>query len=296
MRVFADSRAAVGVASRQVFQRLPSSDDAGEFISAAELVPTVDWDALTKASGIHVAASREDPETVDAYLYLLADGFGVYLEAVEGPSIYVVEMESGTRPRLRSVRTRSISQGDYIVLRSTGGSGDYIPEIADRFLGRRAAALRDRQREWKSLLREKIRERGRILVERDLRSLGVTYPNLQYRLLHQSIRTREPNDFRLLMEYIGLGKRSGELWVAMSEIHEAHVRAGQQVRHLLEEAVLNADTEQLIRTGRIDVSLSEIDAGTLSVFRVLDRAPAITSVADEDLRKVQRIGADLWQG
>jgi hypothetical protein len=267
-----------------------------ESMDADTLVPTVDWDALARASGIHRADSRQDPEIVDANLFLLAGGFSVYLEAVEGPTIHVVDLEAGAKPRLHSERTRQISEGDYIVLRSAGGTGDYIPEIADLFLGQRAPKLRALQSEWKALLRRRVRERGFSRVERDLQSLGVASPNLQYRLWQHSIRTREPNDFRLLMEYIGLGDRAGEIWTAMGDLSDAHLRAGQQVRHLLEEAVVDANTEELIQTGRADVRLGDIDAGTLSVLRVEGRSPQAASVAEDDLRVMRRVETDLWLG
>ena len=64
-------------------------------------------------------------------LFLLADGYSVYLEAADGPTIdVVVDIDSGT-PRLRSERTRAIARGDFVVLRSEGGSGDYIMRVID---------------------------------------------------------------------------------------------------------------------------------------------------------------------
>lgn len=294
-RLFAGSPVAPGI---QVLVSPPHGaslhDDEG--MDADALVPTVDWDALARASGIHRTSWRQDPEVVDANLFLLAGGFSVYLEAVEGSTIHIIDLEAGGTPHLRSERTRQIREGDYIVLRSAGGTGDYIPEIADLFLGRRARRLRALQSEWKALLRKRVRERGFGQVERDLRSLGVASPNLQYRLWQHSIRTRDPNDFRLLMEYLGLGDRAGEIWTAMGDIYDAHLRAGQQARRLLEEAVLDASTEELIQTGRADVRLRDIDAGTLSVLRVEGRSPTATAVAEDDLRVMRRVEADLWRG
>ena len=266
-------------------------------IEAELLVPTVDWEALARASGVRRIAAEDEVEAVPANLFLLADGYSVYLEASDGPTIdVVVDLEPGSRPRLRSERTRTIGPGDYVVLRSEGGLGDYIPGIADSRMGGRAARLRATQREWKAALREKVRERGFSRVERDLRSLGVISPNLRYRLWRHSLRSRDPNDFRILMEYVGLEERAAEIWNAMGEIFEAHLRAGQDVRKLLEEAVLAADVEQLIQTGRVDVRLRDMDAGTLSVLRVEGRSPETTAVDEDELRVLMRVEADLWQG
>lgn len=260
------------------------------------LVPTVDWNALTRVSGGR-RRSADDVDAVLANLFLLADGHAVYLEASEGPTIDVVtDLEPGGTPRLRSQKTRAIEPGDYIVLRSQGGSGDYIPSIADALLGKRATPLRSAQARWKDALRETVRAKGFARVERDLRSLGVTSPNLRYRLWRNSLRSRDPNDFRILLEYIRLGDEAAALWTAMGEIFEAHLRAGQEVRKLLEKAVLTTDTEQLVRSGRIDVRLAEMDAGTLSLVRIEARSPETLAVDEDDLRVMTKVEPDLWQG
>lgn len=292
-RIFSDSSSTPGARIRSSV-KTQASDGEGE-VSAETLMPTVDWDALARAAGGH-RRSKEDPESVDANLFLLAGGYTVHLEAVDGPTIYVVEVETGAQPGLRSERTRAVTGGDYIVLRSEGGTGDYIPEIANAFLGARAGKLRALQVEWKARLRTAVRQRGFAAVEHELRGLGVAYPNLRYRLWQNSIRTREPNDFRLLMDYVGLGERASEIWTAMGDIFEAHVRAGQQVRRLLEEAVIATDVAALIQDGRADVRLRDIAAGTLSVFRVEGRAPDSVQIDEDDLRIIRQVEPDVWQG
>lgn len=293
-RMFAGDHQAPGTRIRTAAAP-PNTDEEGTEV--ATLVPTVDWDALARASGVRHATSADDVEMVPANLFLLADGYSVYLEASDGPTIdVVVDVEPGSTPRLRSEKTRTVSVGDFVVLRSEGGSGDYIPGIADTRLGKRARELRGTQALWKEALREMVRERGYRQVDRDLRSRGVTSPNLRYRLWRNSLRSRDPNDFRILMEYVGLGDRAAQIWTAMGELFEAHLRAGQDVRKLLEGAVVATDTGQLIQTGRVDVRLSEMDAGTLSVVRVDGRAPEPTAVDEDDLRIMIRVEADLWQG
>ncbi len=296
-RLFVGSATAPGTRIRSMVVDVDAFPEEN-VVDVAVLIPTIDWDALARAtSASPVSPGDADPDAVEANLLLLAGGFSVYLEAVDGPTIdVVVDLEPGLRPRLRNEKTRSVAPGHYIVVRSAGGTGDYIPSIADSRMKRRAPVLRSLQVEWKAALRSQIRERGYWRVERELREMGITSPNLRYRLWHNSIRTRSPNDFRLLMEYIGLGDRSAEIWTAMGEIFEAHLRAGQEVRKLLEQAVLAADVEDLLKTGRVDVSLGEMDAGTLSVLRVEGRSPSTSAVAEDELRVLTRVEDDLWQG
>lgn len=293
-RLFTGSHGSPGTTVRSPLTAPHPVDDE---LDVELLTPTVDWEALARASGGRRRSDDHDVEAVSANLFLLADGYSVYLEAVDGPRIEVVaDLESESLPRLRSERTSAIGPGDFIVLRSEGGSGDYIPTVADALLGNRAGSLRAAQASWKDALRAKVRERGFSSVERELHMLGVSSPNLRYRLWRNSLRSRNPNDFRVLMEYIGLGNQAEMLWTAMSEISVAHRHAGHDVRKLLEDAVLATDPDKLIHTGRVDVRLAEMDAGTLSVLRVEGRAPETVMVDEDDLRSMTRVEPDLWQG
>jgi hypothetical protein len=292
-RLFARSGPSIGARIRSAPSAQPTSDD--ESLDAYLLVPMVDWNALERTMGAHRAGSAEDPDFVDASVFLLAGGYSVCLETVDGSSIEVVDVEAEAKRRLRTERTDAIDIGSYIVLRSEGGSGDYIPEVADRHLGRRAVRLRALQVSWKRALRDKIRAFGFARVNRDLRSRGIKSPNLRYRLWHRSIRTQNPTDFKILMTYLGLESRADELWVAMGEINDAHMWAGQAVRRSLEDGVKASDLEQLLQTGRVDVRLTDLDAGTLSVLKVVGRAPETASVHEEDLRVLRRVEGDLWQ-
>jgi len=295
--LLAGDHASVGIEVSNAFRAdaVAPLDEEDE-MDAELLLPKVDWDRLAKDSAGIGKVSGDAHQYIEARLYLLAGGFGVYLEAIGESSIDSVELEGGSEPRLRRKSTLHVSRGDYVVLRSFGGSGDYIVDIADVDLGRSASQLRSLQREWKSRLGEKVEDLGLGLVEYQLKRLGIVSPNVRYRLLRQSIKSQKSDDFRILMEYIGLGDRAEKFWAAMNEIHSAHIRAGHQARSLLEAAVLDADLTQLRQTGHINVSLSEIDVGALGVFRVEDGSPTTQIVEEEDVRKLIKLEDDLWQG
>ena len=295
--LLAGDHASVGIGVSTAFraEAIVISDDDDGF-DAELLLPKVDWERLAGVSAGLDKLSGDAHQYVEARLYLLAGGFGVYLEAIGEARIDSVELEGGGEPQLRRKSTLDVARGDYVVLRSLGGSGDYIVDIADEDLGKSASQLRNFQREWKARLREKVETLGLSLVERQLRGLGIVSPNIRYRLLRQSIKSQKSDDFRILMEYIGLGNRSEKLWAAMNLIHRAHIRAGQMARSLLEAAVLDADLTQLIQAGHINVRLSEIDVGALGVFRVEECSPATLMVEEDDLRKLIKLEDDLWQG
>src|SRR5207253_2510301 len=101
----------------------------------------------------------EDPgsDPVRAWLFALASGDGVYLEAGEGSRAYVVELDEDVS--IRQELTSQIEVGDFIVLR-TEGEGDYIRPIADSILGKNAKTLRDMQGDWKRELADKLKALG----------------------------------------------------------------------------------------------------------------------------------------
>jgi len=269
--------------------------EVGALIDAEEIAPKVDWDALAAASGASPHAASDEADTVPASLLLLAGGYSVYLETLDGPTIYVVDPEADGAQRLRSDPARSVSPGTYIVLRSAGTRGDFIHEIANRHLGQRAEHVRALQSQWKEALRGEVRQKGFSRVERELRQMGVEATNLRYRLHPQSIRTRNPRDFALLLRYVGLGDRIDAVWAAMERIAEAHVSAGQEVRRLLEQKVLSSDLSELKRSGWRDIELEDSAAGTLSILRVEARSPETRFVPEGWLRVLEKVEPDLWQ-
>lgn len=293
MHLLSGSHGLPGTVIRASNVHLTSTDDE---LDAGFIEFTVDWDALARLATDR-PKSRSDEETVPANLFLLAGGFAVYLEASEGPRIDVVsELEHGSTPRLRGESTRSIERGDYIVLRSEGGSGDYIPGIADVLLGRRAKEYRELQRLWKSALRKKVDETSNAQVEKELKDRGIRSPNLRYRLWGGSLRSEKALDFGILMEYVGLGDKKDAIWNAMEQLADAHLKAGQEVRTRLEKKLLDSDPDAILSSGRLDVGLDGMNAGVLSVVRVERRSPDQIMLNEDQLRIMFKVEDDLWQG
>jgi hypothetical protein len=98
------------------------------------------------------------------------------------------------------------------------------------------------------------------------------------------------------MEYIGLGDQKDQIWNAMGELADKHQSAGHKVRELLEAKLLNTDQNEIVRTGRLDVRLDDMDAGALSVVRVERKSPHQNLLSEDQLRVIFKVEADLWQG
>ena len=271
--------------------------EQGAGVASAELIPVTDWAAIASGTGASRAEDEERPDTVDAYLLLLASEQAVYLEAEEGSRAYVVEL--GTSKELHMVATRSIQPGTYIVNR-VGGEGDYIPAIADTLLAAEAPRLRAVQRRWKELLQDVVRSAGITAVLSRLAEAGsprATRGNLRRWASAVSIRTEDHADFAALMKVIGLEAETDELWRAMDVIDQAHLRAGQRVRGLLVREILKGDTRELEDRGWQDYDVEEIKGeGALRVARVEARAPTTMRVGVRQTRQLFPVERDLWQG
>ena len=275
----------------------PAAGENNPETDASELLPLTDWSAIGAKSRTHEDGPAGRGESVQAFLLLLASDQAVYLEAEEGSRAYVVVL--GAEKDLRQVPTRSIEPGTYLVTRE-GGPGDYIPAIANSLLGAQAAGLRAAQRRWKALLQEVIASAELRNVVDSLAEAGsarATEINVRRWASDASIRTQDYQDFYAIMNVIGLEAEAEDLWKQMALIDQAHLRAGQHVRALLEREIVRADTHDLEQRGWMDYDVAEIEGeGALRVARVEARAPDTVSISARMTRQPFPVERDLWQG
>lgn len=211
----------------------------------------------------------DDEEELHARLVMLAGGYGVFLDEVS--SVMILDFESDSRNRVRRIPFDLLRPGMFVILR-TQGPGDFVAAVADRLLGDRAPELRRMQSEWKARLRRIVRSQGARHVASLLRRRGcavASETNVRYWTTERAIRTRRFSDFAAIMGFIGMQEQSEEYWEAMGVIDAAHRRAGNHIRRLLLNQVSNASgVPQAARSGIIDFSLPDPDAGRLTAFRV----------------------------
>ena len=286
---FLDGASSVGV-ERKIRQARPSTPNTSE-LPAEEVAPSVDWARLAAR-----AASSADADRVLANVFILAGGYRVFLEADEGPLIFILDPEAEMGMQVRRWPTRNVRPGHFIVLRSEQGDADYIRAVSDALLGERARALRADQARWKAALRTMVAARGTRRVEADLTRSGVQARNVRYWMSPDSIRTQRQNDFILLMDYIGLGGEAATLWARMGELQSAHQEAGREVRAQLEERIADINPRLLARDGHCRVELDVEGAGSLGIFRVEHQSPEPIEAAVSVLRWPERIQGATWPG
>lgn len=268
-----------------------------DWVDSEELLPHTDWAAISAAVS---GASSEvlDQDSIDALLLLLENNRAVFLDAEEGSTGLVIDLDESPESRVRRIPVRSICPGMFILLRTVGG-GDYIVTVANRMLGKLAQPARERQEFWKSRLREKIRSKGLFAVALDLIDVGSTIANevnVRNWSLNRNIRTRDYHDFLAIMRYIGMESQAAEYWETMGLIDSAHRKAGSFIRRRLLRQILTADLTKLERQGTMDFELAESDGGSLTAFRVTSVSPETFTVSASQLMHVTELEEELWRG
>jgi hypothetical protein len=266
-------------------------------IDADDLVPAIPWVTLSQRLTGH-EASQEGADSVASYLFLLSEGFMVFLEAEANATTSVLSLTGDITERIKRVPNVDIQPGMYMLLRSEGG-GDYIVSVADILLGSTASPLREKQKLWKARLRAKILESGISEVVRELRAVGsriADEQNVRNWASAHSLKTAERQDFAAIMLYVGLASQAADLWTSMALLDSAHRRAGARIRKQLLNKVRSTSLGQLQSLGKIDFVLPESEGGAISGFRVEDRSPNPTPVPTTRLGKPIRVERDLWQG
>ena len=257
-----------------------------------DLEPATDWDAIAKQG----PDEPDGGELVEARLLIVAGPRRVFVEADPDATAFVVEPRAPQGTRVRRENVGQLAIGDFVLLRDHYGRDDSIRHMADQLLGADAPRLRLTQETWKRHLRDLVDAEGFGKVSADLASMGVKARNLRGWLSSDAIRPALAKDFRLAMEYVGLGAQVPAAWDELGRIDRAHLQAGQRFRKMLEDEIERTDLAALLEMGEMSVALDTEGMGSLGIYRVEEAAPETMMVPISWLKVASPIDRDLWQG
>jgi hypothetical protein len=267
-----------------------------------ELLTEIDLDALSKkiSTGYNV---EHEYDVADALLLSVEGGSFVFIEAGEKSKVLIIDptgesrASSGiTTPRVQRILVSDIEPGTYVLLR-TGGGGDYIIPLANRLLGRNASYVRSTQEHWKEMLRQEVNKRGLFAVSvslLDFGSIRAQEPNLRNWISRKNIRPEDKRDFTAILKLIGLESKLEEYWRNAQALTRAHLRAGAHIRRLLLTQVAKADLQELERVGTMIFELPEIDAGSMTAYRVTSISHVTQKVPIAKLDEPFKNEDELW--
>lgn len=282
-------------------EQAASADDSPRerYLEVDELTLTLD---LTQISNRFARANTSattgfEHEDTEARLFQLEGKAGVFLDAEDGSTALVIDMEEEEQGRVKRITTSAIEPGMYILLRA-GGGGDYIIPVADKILGERADSRRKFQRLWKAKLHEAVRANGAYVACQRLKSFGSTRANevnLRNWMSERNIRTEDPRDFHAIMQLVGLGADAVRCWQIAGEIDRAHRQAGRHIRRLLLRQVLASDLRELEQRGRMQFELSDSGGASVVAMRVVAIAPTVTRISLSHLGRQFELEETLWR-
>ena len=244
------------------------SPDISEMDADSLLPPAFNF-KFTQNQVVAAGSGHNDIDYLQARLFLLEDDWVVPLSAEDDASILVINLADTNLP-VRKMKVAEIEPGIFVLIRTTGG-GDFIIPVADQILGPLSEKARKCQREWKSLLRNKIVENGYDWTIKQLKTNGsprANYMNVRNWMFDRSIKTEFREDFHAIMKLIGLEEESDANWNLMSMIDRAHRQAGRKIRSMLIDKVKNSDLRAIKKSGKIDFELEQESEISITAFQV----------------------------
>ena len=268
-----------------------------EEISADELVPVVDWDAVSsrfvrQAQGADNQADNQ--EVVEARLCVLEGDRAVFLE--DAASELVVDPKGDEL--VRRVKVARLEPGLFLIVRERG-RGDYIVPFADQLLGERALEARRAQSHWKGGLRRAVLTKGMTRVLADLKRLGARTASSQnvrnwMSASERKIRPRYFEDFSAVMTYLDLDEAE-DYWQKARNINRAHQKAGVRMKQLLLNEVERADLNRLEGRGYQTFAF-EAYKTCIDAFRIVEISPQKLHVPLSQVGELLEERDDAWRG
>jgi hypothetical protein len=251
-----------------------SNQDPSDMYQPEDLLPTVDWKALS-----HRLTQRTSPfelyqEEVDARPLVLAGDLVVFVDTADNATMLAIKLDNeddDSTDRVQRIPLSELKPGMFILLRTEGG-GDYIVPVAAKIMGPKIAQeARERQERWKGLLRKAVVKNGLLETAIQLLDLGshrANEINVRNWMSSRTIRPNDKADFLAILRLTGLAASLDEFWQYAEIIYSAHRQAGFQIRKQLLHQVLTSDLSALRKHGRIEFALPESDGGSLTAFRI----------------------------
>lgn len=276
--------------------------DSDGLLLPEDIVPVIDWQALSKRFSQRSSDPDLYQEEVEARLLVLAGDLVVFVEAVNNAKVLAISLyaeEGDSVPdRVQRIPLNELKPGMFVLLRTEGG-GDYIVPVADRLMGPEVAQTARRSQErWKAPLRTRVLKQGLFetcihLLENG--SQRANEINVRNWMASRTIRPGDQQDFLAILRVLGLEANFGEFWKYTEIIHNAHRRAGFHIREQLLRQVLLSELSQLRKFGKMEFVLPEADGGSLTAFRIEQIAPETISIPTSYIGELFPMEDIRWQ-
>jgi len=253
-------------------------EEASEFTSIPEedLLPQPVWGSRTSEDRAPTA------EEVEARKVLLSGNRAIWLDD-DGDRIRALYPTQPAGERVGYCDVSAVVPGTYLLLREGEAERESLQARAFARIGKRASAIQESQRSWKSALTVQLHTRGVRDSERALRDLGISAAGqVRAWATPHVIRPQSDSDFERLLAWLGMPVQPyfGEASILRQEVH----RATRELRDRLESAANVADLRGLEQFGHMSLDINEPGSRGMFVTKVLAIAPFTELVARQQAR------------
>jgi hypothetical protein len=269
----------------------PTTLEEHEPLTADDMLPEIDWDAITRSV---LSRSAAGEEVIEARFVKLAEDNAVFLDA--GGRELVIDIARSDP--IRSVKVSQLQAGLFLVVRERG-KGAYIVPIANRLLGERAEEYRAAQAHWKTALRRTLMRKGMGFTLSKLRLYGArsaTAGNVRNwsSASERKIRTRYREDFAAILTLVNMEDDLEHLWKVARAINHAHHRAGVVMKRRLLDSVRKASLNELEKRGCKTFQIEEYQTN-LTAYRIEDVSRKTTGVPLHQVGELLHVEDDNWR-
>ena len=302
-----------GLPMPRLFGHRPAPERAQQILSTLQ---EEEMEALLDRYGRHEGGNGE-VEIVDAWVFGLAGGAEILLDVGYEPRVLLIEhlhqspraaeaghdgdeedrvlAQGNLNLRLTRIASQDLQPGMFLLERSRADS-EILDQIVARLLGKRETALRRDLRVWKDRLDTAIKRDGLRNVANTLLAKGcrcaATPQNVRNWAGDDVILPASRRDFDVLLDYLGLLEQADYHWRRGKFLHALARRAGQTITELLFERLQeDLAANELLETGKAEISLPDSPETRFLIYRVETRSPKTIKVPDTEVRGVREPGA-----
>ena len=223
---------------------------------------------------------------------LLGGGLAIMLDQ-DGEHIRSLDPARPTGQRVEHGDVSAITVGSYLVLREGVTQSAMLYERAVELLGRRGPHVSQSQQEWKGVLQRRLEQMGTSTVVRALECAGVKRADRAPAWTAMTlVRPQDDQDFELLLGWLDLPRQP--YFDLATALRRARLRASQEIREILENALAFADLAGLERDGFLHIELDDPGFRGMIATRVLAISPELEPVPRREIRVPRKDWQARW--
>lgn len=266
------------------------------------------WERFKTKDTENLLEESDRKHIVKARLIILSDDRFIYLKEDQK----VIELSEMITKGLSSdeivksfprKKVTHLEEGDYLLMRTDGGSNDYVIEVADKLIrqdGR--TGLREKALSWKAYLAEALTIYGSNEIYQRLAKKGHQLSFKDYLWIWTTNDVISPESDSRFYELIGILSDldvlpdeieplsfADTMWTAMKKLKFYHFKAGSDIRIKLLKRFKEILKSSIAVKNGYTLTIPGVDAGSMTVMKVDGINPETELIAYSELNIIKTL-------